>query len=171
MRLRLNVVPIVVTVAVLAGMTGVKAAAAKEGAATSPLEGTWSVTKMTSAAGATIDPSQPGVFMFGRSHYSAVYTLGAEPRPAAATPFSPTTEETVAQFQRLIVNTGTYEIAGSTITFRPLVAKSPEFIGGHSTMDYQVNGDVLTLTTKTVVAANGSTPAGVGGTITLRRLE
>ena len=114
-----------------------------------------------------------GLFIFGRSHYSAVYTLGSEPRPLAATAFDPTSMEVAAQFGSLIVNTGTYEVDGSTVKMRPLVAKSPEFIGGSATMQFQLDGDVLTLTVSAIVAADGSTPpeGGGGDVMTLRRVE
>ena len=53
-----------------------------------------------------------------------------------------------------------------------MVAKSPEFIGAHSTMDFQINGDVLTLTVQSLVAADEvSTPDAPGSSLTLRRDE
>jgi len=53
-----------------------------------------------------------------------------------------------------------------------MVAKSPEFIGGHSTMDYQINGDVLTLTITSTVAADGVSAADdPGSSMRLRRIE
>ena len=77
-----------------------------------------------------------------------------------------------AQFTPLIVNTGTYEVDGSVVNMKPLLAKSPEFIGGSATMKFQVDGDILTLTTSTIVAADGSTPPGEFSIVlTLRRLE
>lgn len=138
-----------------------------------PLHGVWSVSAMTPGDGApTIDPSQPGLFIFTEGHYSAVYSLGEEQRPKSATAFNPTSEEKVAQYDTIIVNTGTYDVSGSTMTFRPLVAKSPEFIGGQSTMDFQISGDVLTLTLQSVVAADGvSAPDASGSSMTLRRVE
>jgi len=139
---------------------------------TSPLLGGWSMTTMTASGEETIDPAQPGLFIFTEGHYSAVYSLGADPRPLSAAAFDPTSDEMVAQYQTIIVNTGTYEANGSTITFRPIVAKSPEFIGGHSTMDYQINGDVLTLTITSTVAASGvSAPDAPASSMMLRRIE
>ena len=138
-----------------------------------PLHGVWSMSTMTPAdGGATIAPSQPGVFIFPESHYSAVYSLGAEPRPTAAVAFTPTSEEKVAQYDTIIVNTGVYEVDGSTITFRPMVAKSAEFVGGEATMDFEINGDVLTLTGGSVLAADGASAPDPGGEVmTLRRIE
>ena len=137
-----------------------------------PLLGVWSVSARTSSEGEPIDPSQPGLFIFTERHYSAVHSLGAEPRPRAAVSFSPTPEEKVAQYDTIIVNTGAYEVSGSTITFRPQVAKSPERVGGQGTMDFQIDGDVLTLTQESVVAVDSvSAPNAPGSSMTLRRIE
>ncbi len=147
---------------------------AEPSAPVNPLLGVWSMTAMTSGSGgATIDPSQPGLFIFTEGYYSEVTSLGADPRPASAAGFNPTSEEKVAQYDTIIVNAGTYEADGSTITFRPMVAKSPEFIGGHSTMDFQINGDALTLTVRSVVAADevSAPPDSAGSSMTLRRNE
>ena len=133
-----------------------------------PLAGAWSVTAIELADGSVIDPAQPGLFIFADSHYSAVYTNRAEPRPLSATPFNATDEEALDQFRSIIVNTGTYTVSGSMITFRPLVARAPEFIGGESTAEFEIAGDVLTLRYQTIVAADGGSPA-VGGWLTLRR--
>lgn len=146
---------------------------AKAAPSTNPLRGVWSVTEMSQSDGGSIDPSQPGLFIFTEDHYSAVYSLGADPRPLSTEAFAPTSDEKVAQYDTIIVNTGTYESDGSTITFHPMVAKSPEFIGGHSTMNYQMSGDKLQLTTSSVVSAAGdSAPLnGPGATMSLRRIE
>ncbi|MCH8948692.1 MAG: lipocalin-like domain-containing protein [Acidobacteria bacterium] len=162
---------LLVTLITLTAFTG--PAMAEPTVPTNPLLGVWSMTTMTPGGGETIDPSQPGLFIFTEAYYSAVYTLGADPRPLSVAAFNPTSDEMVAQHDTIIVNTGTYEASGSTITFRPMVAKSPEFIGGHSTMDFQINGDVLTLTVQSVVAADGvSTAADApGSSMTLRRIE
>ena len=177
MRLRSRVVPAAVALVVLVTSASCGQAPApvpaEPSAPANPLHGVWSMSAMTpGGGGATIDPSQPGLFIFTEGHYSAVYSLGADPRPLSAVGFNPTSEEKVAQYDTIIVNTGTYEASGSTITFRPMVAKSPEFIGGHSTMDFQINGDVLTLTVQSVVATDGvSPPDELAESMTLRRIE
>ncbi len=172
MQLRSRVVPAAIALVTLVTIASCGQAPAPAEPA-NPLDGVWSMSAMTpGAGGATIDPSQPGLFIFTEGHYSAVYSLGAEPRPLAAAGFNPTSEEKVAQYDTIIVNTGSYEVSGSTITFRPMVAKSPEFVGGQSTMDFQIDGDVLTLTQQSVVAADGvSTPDTPGSSMMLRRIE
>ena len=175
MRLRSHVVPaaVALVVLVITASCGQAPAPAEPTAPANPLHGVWSMTTMTpGGGGATIDPSQPGLFIFTEGYYSAVYLPGADPRPLSAAGFNPTSEEKVAQYDTIIVNTGTYEASGSTITFRPMVAKSPGFIGGHSTMDYQINGDTLTLSVTSTVAADGASPPdGFETSMTLRRLQ
>ena len=174
MRLRSHIVPASVVLVVLMNVASCNQAQdeAEPTMPTNPLLGVWSMAAMTSGDGETIDTSQPGLFIFTDAHYSAVYSLGADPRPLSVAAFDPTSDEMVAQYQTIIVNTGTYEANGSTITFRPMVAKSPEFIGGHSTMDYQINGDVLTLMITSTVAADGISVADApASSMTLRRIE
>ena len=179
MQLRSRVVPAAVVFVGLLAMVACTEASepapppAEPTAPPNPLHGVWSMTTMTPGDGAaTIDPSQSGVFIFTESHYSAVYSLGAEPRPTAAVAFTPTSEEKVSQYDTIIVNTGAYEVGGSTITFRPMIAKSSEFVGGEATMDFEINGDVLTLTGRSVRAADGTSAPDAGGDVmTLRRIE
>ena len=167
----LPIVPVVLTLGVLA-ITACGDQAAQEEEPANPLLGVWSMTAITADDGTMIEPSQSGLFIFTEDHYSAVYSLGADPRPLSATVFAPTSDEMIAQYQTIIVNTGTYDVSGSTITYRPMVAKSAGFVGGHSTMDYAIDGNTLTLNTTSVVSADGmSPPTEVSGTIRLRRIE
>ena len=136
-----------------------------------PLEGAWQVTTFELADSSVVDPAQPGLFIFTKGYYSAVYTNRAEPRVPAETHFSPTEEETLDQYQSLIVNAGTYTVGGSGVTFRPLVAKSPAFIGGEATAEFSIAGDVLTLEYSTIFSTDGTSAPNVRGVITLRRVE
>jgi len=137
-----------------------------------PLQGVWSLTAVDPGDGsAVIDPSQPGLYIFAEGHYSGVYAPGAEARVPSPTPFQPTPEEMVAQYESIIVNIGTYEISGSMVTFRPLLAKSPGFVGGQATAEFQITGDALTLTFQSIVSADGVSVPALGGAMTLRRIE
>ena len=137
-----------------------------------PLQGVWSQAAVDPGDGSpAIDPSQPGLYIFAEGYYSAVFATGTEPRVLAEIAFQPTPEEMVAQHESIIVNTGTYEISGSVLTTRPIIAKSPGFVGGESTAEFQVDGDTLTLTDGTIVAADGTSAPNVGGSSTWRRLE
>ena len=137
-----------------------------------PLQGVWSKTTADPGDGSpVIDPSQPGLYIFAGGYYSAAFARGAEPRVPAEIAFQPTPEEMVAQHESIIFSTGTYEISGSTVTFRPIIAKSPGFVGGQSTAGFQIDGDTLTLTIQTVVAADGTSAPNLGGPSTWRRVE
>ena len=137
-----------------------------------PLQGVWSLTASDPGDGSpVIDPSQPGLYIFVEGYYSAVYAPDAAPRMAAEITFQPTPEEMVAQHESIIVNTGTYEISGATVTFHPIIAKSPGFVGGQATSEFRIDGDALTLTGRTVVGADGTSAPNVTGSLTLRRVE
>ena len=100
-----------------------------------------------------------------------MYAPGPDPRVSSETMFQPTPDEMVVQYETIIVNTGTYEISGSTVTFRPIIAKSPGFVGGQATAEFQVEGETLTLTFQTIVATDGTSAPGVEGSLTFRRVE
>lgn len=136
-----------------------------------PLAGAWSVAAIENADGSVIDRAQPGLFVFADRHYSAVYTTTPEPRPPAAIPFAPTDEEALSQFRSIIVNTGTYTVVGATITFRPLVARAPEFIGGEAAAEFTIEGDTLRLRYRRIVSAASASAPDVGESMTLRRVE
>ncbi len=141
-------------------------------ATANPLQGVWSLTASDNGDGSpVIDPSQPGLYIFVEGYYSGVYAPGAEPRVPAEITFQPTADEMVAQHASIIVNTGTYEISGSTVTFRPIIAKSPGFVGGHATAEFRVDGDMLTLSWQETIGEDGTSVANSGGSLTLRRVE
>lgn len=136
------------------------------------LHGVWSMTASDPGDGSSvIDPSQPGLYIFADGYYSAVYAPGPDLRIASEVAFQPTPDEMVQQYQSIIVNTGTYSLSGSIVTFRPIIAKSPAFVGGQATSEFQVNGDVLTLTGLTVEAGDGTSAPNVTGSLTFRRVE
>lgn len=175
MRIRPHVVLAMIgfVIPVAAASCGRAPEPAERAGSVNPLQGVWSVSEMTPGSGsATITPSQPGLFIFTEGYYSAVHSLGGEPRSRSAVSFNATAEEKVAQYDSIIVNAGTYDVSGSTATFRPQIAKSPEFVGGQSTMNFQIDGDVLTFTETKVVAADGvSAPDAAGSSMKLRRVE
>jgi hypothetical protein len=149
-----------------------QAPSADSSASAGPLQGVWSLIASDPGDGtAVIDPSQPGIYIFAEEYYSAVTAPFAELRVPSAIPFQPSDEEKVAQYDGIIVNTGAYETSGSTVTFRPVLAKSPGFVGGSSTATFTVEGDMLTLEWLTVESSEGVSAPDVAGSITLRRVE
>ncbi len=113
----------------------------------SPLEGAWSVASIhvsgpDSAASTTV---QPSLFLFGDKHYSMMRVTGNQPRTLAATD-SPTDAEKLAAYNSFIANTGAYEVADSTLTIHPVVARSPNYMsGGSDIYHFRVSGDTLWL--------------------------
>jgi len=136
------------------------------------LEGVWMLTRVDPGNGSpVIERSQPGLYMFAGSHYSAVYAPGPDKRTKSAVSFQPTDAEMAAQYATIIVNAGTYEVDGATVTFRPIIAKSPGFVGGYQTSTFRIQGDTLVLTQHATVALDGVSPPEVGGSLTLVRVE
>ena len=136
------------------------------------LLGVWSLAAVDPGDGSPmIDPSQPGLYIFAEGYYSALFAPGSEPRVKSVVSFQPTQDEMVAQYQSIIVNAETYEINGSTVTFRPIIAKSPGFVGGHQMSTFRVQGDTLVLTQDMIVAVDGVSPPNVAGSLTLVRVE
>lgn len=145
---------------------------AEPAAQKNPLVGVWSVTERSEGGeGSTFSPAQPGLFIFTDGYYSAVHVVSNEARANSKKSFEPTDEEKVAQYNSIIVNTGTYSVDGDVITYKPMVAKSPEFVGGESKSKFKVEGDVLTIEVQSVTAASGGSPSDVSGSIKLKRLE
>lgn len=136
------------------------------------LVGVWSLTAVDPGDGSpVIQPSQPGLYIFADGYYSAVFAPGSDPRIKSEVSFQPTQDEMVAQYETIIVNTGTYEISGSTVTFRPIIAKSPGFVGGHQMSTFRVEGDTLVLTQDVLVSVDGVSPSDFAGSLTLVRVE
>lgn len=112
-----------------------------------PLEGAWSivsirVTGPDSAANTTV---QPSVYLFGDRHYSMMRVTGNQPRTLAAN-YSATDAERLAAHNSFVANAGTYEVADSTLTIHPIVARSPNFMsGGSDKYHFRVSGDTLWL--------------------------
>ena len=137
-----------------------------------PLEGVWSVVSVDPMDGSSVvDPSQPGLYIFTGSHYSAVYAPGPEPRLRSEESFRHTEDEMIAQYRSIIVNSGTYQVDGSSLTLRPMIAKSPNLVGGRLTGTFSISQDTLVLHHEHLVDVDGAEFAGFGETLTLVRLE
>lgn len=146
-------------------------AAAPEAPAAPPLEGAWSVVSLsfTGPDGTTTPAVQPSLYLFGGRHYSMMRVTGDGPRTLAATD-SVTDTEKLAAYDTFIANTGTYEVADSTLTIHPIVARSPNFMaGGSDRYTFRVSGDTLWLTSnaadmRMMMGGQLAAPAGASGT-------
>jgi hypothetical protein len=118
-----------------------------QGSSRPTLEGVWKVTEIviTGAGAYAATEPQPGVFIFTKSHFSWMWVPGNQPRPRFKAQV-PTTEEKLAAFDSLSASSGTYELNGSTATFRPIVAKGPNNV--FIDEQFLIEGDTLTLTWK-----------------------
>jgi hypothetical protein len=111
-----------------------------------PLEGAWSIVSIRvtgpDSAATTV---QPNLFLFTDRHYSMMRVTGNQPRTLAAKD-SVTDAEKLAAYDSFVANSGTYEVADSTLTTHPIVARSPNFMsGGSDKYTFRVSGDTLWL--------------------------
>jgi len=113
------------------------------------LTGTWSLTevKTTGSKGRTIS-NAPGLLLFTGNHYSRLYIASDQPRKPLEDQSKATAAELLAVWGPVVVSSGTYEISGSTVTLRPIVAKNPEVMapGAIGVYSFKVEGDKLSMT-------------------------
>ena len=120
------------------------------------LQGVWRVTSVvvTGANARTNASPQPGLYLFTKQHYSIVALNGTDPRKdfgATADPAKLTDAEKLARYEAwrtLTANSGTYQVSGSTLTTRPLVAKDPAVMGPEVKREFKIDGNTLTLVRK-----------------------
>jgi hypothetical protein len=132
-------------------------AASPAEAASDSVVGVWKVTEVvtTGSNAATNGSPQPSLYIFTKGHYSLMGVMGAQPRPlfpVLKTPGSATDAEKIARYEQwnlFQANSGTYEIKGTTLTRRPLVAKNQDvMIGPPNTAEIKLDGDVMWLVSK-----------------------
>ena len=107
--------------------------------------GAWQVTEIRrqNVDGSVTDEPFPNLFIFTSRHYSMVWVLG--PSQPFAERWRPTDAEKIDRFDSMIVNAGTYEIDGVTLTAHPMVARIPDFIGGKLICEFSVDKDTMRL--------------------------
>jgi hypothetical protein len=123
----------------------------------SPVQGVWRVQErtITGANPSTTTTPQPGIYIFTARHYSFVQIPGTSARPKVDPPKvagSPTDSEKLAiypQWNQFNANSGTYELKGTTLTTKPIVAKNEAVMTGAGiTYQFKVDGKTLWLTNK-----------------------
>ena len=134
------------------------------------VEGVWKVAEVVvpgatpADKGTTITSPQPGLLIFTKGYYSSTAVTGREARPAVEPPKDPqnlTDAEKLARFEQwraFAANAGTYEVKGSTIIRRPVVAKNPNVMDGTTpiTSEFKLDGpNTLWLTPTGDSAATG----------------
>lgn len=157
----------------LIGAVLVVAATALPVAQTAPsLQGAWRVTEIvvTGANAATNTSPQPGLYVFTGQHYSIITVNTARTDFGNAADAAKLTDaEKMARYEAwnaFTANAGTYQISGSTLTTRPMVAKNPGVMGTSATREFKIDGRTLTL----IQTSAAGQPASQT-TIKLTRLE
>jgi len=103
------------------------------------IQGVWRVVEVTITNPApargwqkgTHTDVQPGMLFFAGRHYSIITDVGTKPRPTTPVKVQgkPTLEETLERWGPFVANAGTYELSGTTLTMRAMVAKNPAIQG------------------------------------------
>jgi hypothetical protein len=139
------------------------------------LIGVWQIREVARQSdGALItDKPLPSIFIFTPGHYSMLWVFSTKTEPFVER-WNPTDEERIKRFNSLIINSGTYEIEGSTITMYPVVARIPDLMGGKQIGEYHIENDTMQLKLVDEYSFDGvQAPwvAGGGITLTLVRIE
>jgi hypothetical protein len=123
---------------------------------TPSLQGVWRITEVTYTgddAGTNKSP-QPGLYIFTKQHYSGVWINTPSARKDfgnAANPAKLTDAEKIARYDvwnAFSANSGTYQVSGTTLTVRPIVAKNPSVMGPALSREFKIEGNTLTLVQK-----------------------
>jgi len=127
------------------------------------IQGVWRVVEITitdSPAGrrdpfgafpvGTHTSFQPELMIFTGRHYSRTTDTAAQPRPTTPykTPGKPTLEELQSEWGPFVANAGTYEVSGTTLTLRAIVAKNPraQSVKNFTRLSVKLDGNNLWLT-------------------------
>jgi hypothetical protein len=124
----------------------------------SPLEGAWrfaSLETVSASGETTLVPVYENLLLFTARHYSLAFSRGDSPSPAYVDAWNPTQDEAAVRMTAIVVNTGTYETSGSSLTTSPLFALVPSYVGGIAEYEFSISGDTLTLRTVRAVSADG----------------
>ena len=119
----------------------------KQKTASHAIHGAWQVKEIArqNAARSHSEQPLPSVFIFTEHHYSMMWLPSVESQHSFAERWNPTDEEKIARFNSLIVNAGSYEIKGSTLTAHPVVARMPDFVGGSLTCEVRIEKNTMWL--------------------------
>jgi hypothetical protein len=107
--------------------------------------GVWQIGKIHHGDRLIADKPVPSIFVFTSSHYSMLWVLTTKPEQPFAERWNPTDEEKLKRFNSLIVNSGTYDVEGSTLTMYPVVARVPDLVGGKQICEYSIDKDTMRL--------------------------
>lgn len=100
--------------------------------------------------------------MLTPERYSIIWTPSRQPRAPFKILSKPTENEIKSGFGSIVFNSGTYQMADSTITTQAILAKVPGFEGGQQFYDYSFENDFLILTMYDETYPDGNKPDWAG---------
>src|SRR5689334_2828209 len=112
------------------------------------VQGTWRTVAVTLPDGRTITNLQPNLTIVTAKHYSRVEVHADAPRPTVPDVNTATADQLRAIWGNFVAEAGTYEINGSVMTMRPLVAKNPAAMatGAFTSYEFTLVGDTVWVT-------------------------
>jgi hypothetical protein len=121
---------------------------AKPASVQADIRGVWRISELawrTPGAEWEIRTPYLSQYIFTGKHYSYMYASGAGPRKLfAGDPNRPTDAEKVEAYNSFVAASGTYTLAGQTLTLRARVHKNPNEMTGHPlTYTIAFDGDAL----------------------------
>lgn len=135
------------------------------------IQGAWRPDQIvyTGPNARTVSSPQPGMLIFGATHYARVEVTSDDPRPALPNTPTATADELREVWGPFGSNAGTYEISGNELRIRPFVAKNPVVMAPDALQVYalRMQSDTLWLT----VQRNAGGPVQNPTTVRYRRLE
>lgn len=148
------------------GLTVPTVGSAQTGPAARSLEGVWKIveTVTTGANASTITNPQPNLVILTKGYYSHLMVQGDQPRPQFAPAKDPnklTEAEKIARYEQwspFTANAGTYEVKGTTLMRRPLVAKNETVMAKNSSFEneFKLEGNTLWVITKSAAGQPAS---------------
>lgn len=116
--------------------------------AAASLAGVWRVLSSENAS-SSINPAQPGLYIFTGTHYSITQVTSPAPRPPVQATPAARLEDVIAVYVRgFQAQAGSYTVTGSVITLEPIVAKNPTLMqpGFEQKYSWRITGGALYLT-------------------------
>ncbi len=154
-----RILGIVICISVLIALATAPIAGAQ-----SKLEGVWKMMEVTTSGpnARTFTDLQPGLYIFTKKHYSIMYVSSDKPRPELPEQ-NATDAQKASAWGPFTANSGTYEIKGTTLTLRPIVAKNPNYMtpGKFGVFEFKLDSNTLLLTQKATNNGPVSNPAQV----------
>jgi hypothetical protein len=114
----------------------------------SDLQGAWRVAEISAGAGGrSLSSPQPGLLLFAGRYYSYTFVTSETPRPVPP-PGIANAEMLLAVWNPFTANAGTFEVSGSIMTRRPVVAKGPDAMapGVFNEYSFRMSADTLWMT-------------------------